>query len=160
MDATIRRASACDAEALTELMHSSSAYRGEYARILENYAVTADQIERDLIFAVEAESGLLGFYSLTLIGEPELDLMFVADAMRGTGLGRLLFEHMRAQAADRGIERVRIVSHPPATGFYEAMGSVHAGVSPPSGKASWSRPILCLPIEASRSADQDIGESF
>jgi GNAT superfamily N-acetyltransferase len=146
MDTTIRRASACDAEALNDLMHASSAYRGEYARILENYAVTAAQVERDLMFAAEAEGGLLGFYSLTLTGEPELDLMFVADSMRGSGLGRLLFEHMRAEAANRGIERIRIVSHPPAIGFYEAMGAVRVGVSPPLGKASWSRPILFLSV--------------
>jgi GNAT superfamily N-acetyltransferase len=152
MDGTIRRASACDAEALTDLIHCSSAYRGEYARILENYAVTADQIERDLMFAAEADGVLLGFYSLTLTGEPELDLLFVADSMRGTGLGRSLFEHMRAEAARRGIERIRIVSHPPATGFYEAMGAVRVGTSPPSGKASWSRPILSLRVGTSQIA--------
>jgi GNAT superfamily N-acetyltransferase len=158
MEASIRRALARDADPLTGLMHASSAYRGEYARILENYALTASQIERDLMFVAEAEGGLVGFYSLTLDGEPELDLMFVADSVRGSGVGRLLFDHMREQAARRGIERIRIVSHPPATGFYEAMGAVRVGISPPLGKASWSRPILCLSIEASRSLSQDIGE--
>jgi GNAT superfamily N-acetyltransferase len=152
MDYVIRRARASDAENLTALMHASSAYAGEYASILRDYAVTPEQIDRDLVWLAETGGRVLGFYSLTLSEEPELDLMFVADGLQGTGLGRGLFAHMRAQAAALGIDAVRIVAHPPAAGFYETMGAVPIGISPPFGKASWSRPVLSLPIRAAGSS--------
>jgi GNAT superfamily N-acetyltransferase len=146
MSIAFRRAARSDAPALTALMHASSAYAGEYARILQGYAVTPAQLRRDLVYVAEAGGSPAGFYGLTLGDEPELDLMFVADGMQGTGLGRRLFEHMRAQAAARGIASVRIVSHPPAAGFYRRMGAVDIGTAPASGKATWERPVLSLPI--------------
>jgi GNAT superfamily N-acetyltransferase len=140
------RALSTDAAALTALMHGSAAYRGDYAAILAGYAVTADQIERDLIVVAEAEGAILGFYSLTLGEEPELDLMFVADAAQGSGLGRRLFDHMRWMAAGQGIANVTIVSHPPSVGFYRSMAAVPVGVKPAGGKATWDRPVLRLTI--------------
>ncbi|HEX8668285.1 MAG TPA: GNAT family N-acetyltransferase [Allosphingosinicella sp.] len=141
----IRRGATADAEVLTRLMHGSSAYRGEYARILEGYAVTAEQIARDVVFVAEQGRRVRGFYSLILGAEPELDLMFVADEAQGKGVGRMLFEHMRAEASRRGISRVRIVAHPPATAFYERMGAIRVGTDPPHGRVTWERPVLVLP---------------
>jgi GNAT superfamily N-acetyltransferase len=148
MHVAIRRAHGSDSAALTALMLASSAYSGGYAAILRNYAVTPDQIGRDLIYLAEAGGRIVGFYSLTVGDEPELDLMFVADDMQGTGLGRRLFAHLRKQAQARGIQAVRIVSHPPAVAFYERMGAVRIGESPPEGKASWARPVLSLSVGA------------
>lgn len=66
-------------------MHASSAYRGRYAAILEGYAVSPSQIERDFICVAVQDGPIVGFYSLVLsAAEPELDLMFVADHMQGT----------------------------------------------------------------------------
>ena len=141
----IRRSTPADAIPLTRLMQDSPAYRGEYARILEGYQVTADQIARDLMYLAEAEGQLLGFYSLILGDEPELDLMFVAAAAQGTGLGRRLFAHMKEEAREHGIAVVRIVSHPPSVGFYQRMGAELVGVKPPSPpRVSWERPVLSL----------------
>lgn len=141
----IRRATAADAPRLTRLMQDSPAYRGDYARILEGYEVTPDQIARDLIFLAEAEGQLLGFYSLMLGAEPELDLLFVAEAAQGTGLGRRLFAHVKDEARARGIAAIRIVSHPPSVGFYQRMGAELVGVKPPSPpRVSWERPVLVL----------------
>lgn len=145
METNIRRATAADASRLTDLMQSSSAYDGEYARILNGYRVTPEQISRDLIFLAETGERLLGFYSLMLSEEPELDLMFVADETQGTGLGRQLFEHMQKQARERGIPAVRIVSHPPSVGFYLSMGAKMVGLKLPSGtRVTWERPILTM----------------
>jgi GNAT superfamily N-acetyltransferase len=144
MEIEIRRALMADAASLTELMLASSAYFGEYAPILDGYQITPAQISRDLIFLAEASSRPMGFYSLMLGDEPELDLMFVANEAQGTGLGRQLFEHMRGQARDRGIPAVKIVSHPPSVGFYMRMGAEVIGVKPPSSKVTWERPILTL----------------
>lgn len=127
-------------------MKSVRAYQGAYGAILEGYALGETQLNRDRIFLAESGGEILGFYSLITEGEPELDLMFVSDAAQGTGLGKILFDHMRETAQALGIASVLIVSHPPSVGFYERMGAVRTGTKPPSGRASWERPILRLPI--------------
>ena len=128
-------------------MKSIRAYQGAYGVILENYALGDTQLHRDQIFLAEADGGeILGFYSLIVEGTPELDLMFVADAAQDTGLGKILFDHMRETARAHVITSVLIVSHPPSVGFYERMGAVRQGMKPPSGRVTWERPILRLAV--------------
>ncbi len=130
-------------------MHGSAAYQGEYARILEGYAVSAEQVQRDLIFLATDGETVLGFYSLANVDSaPELDLMFVGDKAQGAGVGAALFEHMRNTAHSLGITKIKIVSHPPAERFYTRMGAERIGLKPPSGRVSWPRPILFLEIGA------------
>lgn len=143
----IRPAAATDAAALTALMHASTAYRGRYAAILEGYAIDAAQIGRDRIHVAEDRGELLGFYSLVVdADDAELDLMFTADAAQGRGVGRRLFEHMRALAESLGASHVRIVAHPPAEGFYRRMGARVTGLQPPRGRVGWVRPVLMLDL--------------
>lgn len=147
----IRRAVAADAPTLTQLMHASSAYQGQYAAILQGYAISSGQLERDEVhLAADVQGRVLGFYSLTGPGsagqEAELDLMFVADAGQGTGLGARLFDHMRATAHGCGARTVKIVSHPPAEGFYLRMGARRIGTILPGGRVGWPRPLLSLAI--------------
>lgn len=127
-------------------MKSVRAYQGAYGAILDGYTLGNAQLARDRIFLAERAGEVLGFYSLIVESEPELDLMFVSDAAQGTGLGKRLFDHMRETARAHGIVSVLIVSHPPSVGFYERMGAVRAGTKPPSGRVSWERPILRLAI--------------
>ena len=140
---TIRRAVARDAERLTALVQASGAYRGLYASIISGYRVTADYLARHRVFtAVDAAGRLLGFYALVL-EPPELDLAFVADDAQGTGIGRLLVEHMLGQAGRAGLASVRVVSHPPAEGFYRRLGAERVGtVAPSPPKVTWERPEL------------------
>lgn len=145
----IRRATPADGPALTALMQASSAYRDRYARILDGYAISTSQIERDSLFIAEDGGGLLGFYSLTATHDPgtlELDLMFTADAAQGRGVGRRLFAHMAITARTQGARTVRIVAHPPAEGFYLRMGAQRVGTQPPSGRVTWERPVLALDV--------------
>lgn len=148
----IRRASGQDAPALNALMHASSAYRGGYASILEGYEVTPEYVGRHQVFvavpafgpsagpSAEPVSGPLGFYSLT---DAELDLLFVADAAQGTGLGAALIAHLLETARANGIPSIRVVSHPPAARFYERMGAHRTGTIPPRPpKIPWERPEL------------------
>ncbi|MGW0859035.1 GNAT family N-acetyltransferase [Streptomyces sp. NPDC002690] len=102
-----------------------------------------------------AGSPLLGFYSLVLdAGEPhgpaatgELDLMFVADAAQGHGIGRRLVAHLRQEAARAGLDAVRVVSHPPSEGFYRRVGAERTGTVPANPPyVMWDRPELMLPI--------------
>ncbi|MEU7530038.1 GNAT family N-acetyltransferase [Saccharothrix sp. NPDC042600] len=143
----IRRARAEDADRLTALMHASSAYQGNYASILDGYRVTREYVERNVVhLAAGPRDELLGFYALVL-DPPELDIAFVADDAQGRGVGRALVDHMRAQAREAGLDRVRVVSHPPAERFYLSVGAERVGVVPASPpKVTWERPELVFTI--------------
>ncbi|MBZ4322120.1 GNAT family N-acetyltransferase [Streptomyces huiliensis] len=148
----IRRAEPSDARALTRLVRSSRAYRGRYAPMVERYTVGPDYIAAHEVHAAVAEDpsvgrgGLLGFYAL-LLDPRELDLMFVADAAQGLGVGRALVTHMRERARAAGLTWVRVVSHPPAEGFYRSVGAVPMGTLPAAPPAvAWDRPELVFPL--------------
>ncbi|MFJ4716831.1 GNAT family N-acetyltransferase [Streptomyces sp. NPDC088785] len=149
---TVRRATARDAKRLTRLVRGSSAYEGQYADMVAGYRVSAAYIDTHRVFAAVDDSGtaqdpgargpVLGFYAL-LIDPAELDLMFVADAAQGRGIGRLLVAHMRDEARAAGLDRVRVVSHPPAEGFYRSMGARRTGTAAAAPPAvGWDRPEL------------------
>ncbi|MFD7900079.1 GNAT family N-acetyltransferase [Streptomyces sp. NPDC059743] len=160
----IRRATARDAKRLTALVRCSRAYEGPYAPMIAGYRVGPDYIEAHEVFvAVGSGDRILGFYALILLtptptptpastpspapATAELDLMFVADDAQGLGIGRRLIEHMKAGAREAGLDRVRIVSHPPAEGFYRSVGARRTGTeaaNPPA--VMWDRPELLLPI--------------
>lgn len=147
-DVRIRRATAQDARRLTRLVRASRAYEGHYAAMVAGYRVGPDYIETHRVFAaVEAGTErVLGFYSL-ILDPPELDLMFVADDAQGLGIGRLLIGHLREEALRTGLTGVRIVSHPPAEGFYRSVGARRTGTlaaDPPA--VMWDRPELVLPV--------------
>ncbi|MFE3518005.1 GNAT family N-acetyltransferase [Streptomyces sp. NPDC059166] len=144
----VRRAVARDARRLTRLVTSSRAYEGPYAPMVAGYRVGPDYIEAHAVHVAEAADGrVLGFYSL-ILSPPELDLMFVADDVQGTGVGRLLVSHLRDEARRAGLDSVRVVAHPPAEGFYRAVGAERAGTvraRPPA--VMWDRPEFVLPTE-------------
>ncbi|MGW1864801.1 GNAT family N-acetyltransferase [Streptomyces mauvecolor] len=142
---SVRRATARDAKRLTHLVRTSSAYEGPYAPMIAGYRVGQDYIETHEVYvAVGRDGRVLGFYAL-ILNPPELDLMFVADSAQGLGVGRLLMAHMRHEARAAGLDSVRIVSHPPAEGFYLSVGARRTGTvaaRPPA--VMWDRPELEL----------------
>lgn len=148
---TIRRAAVQDAERLTSLVRQSGAYQGQYASIIAGYRVTPEYVARHRVFAAVDPTGRpMGFYSLVL-DPPELDLAFVADEAQGLGVGRLLIRHMLGQAAEAGLTGVRVVSHPPAEGFYRCLGAERVGtIAPSPPEVAWERPELrfAVPHEA------------
>ncbi|MFE6049831.1 GNAT family N-acetyltransferase [Kitasatospora sp. NPDC056446] len=151
----IRRAETADAERLTELIHACSAYRGEYAPMIDGYRVTPDYLARHEVFLASDPDtgGLLGFYAL--IREPaELDLMFVADEAQGRGTGRLLIGHLLELARRIGITTVKVVSNPPAERFYLRVGAERVGVFPAAGRITWDRPELRFTVQDSGPADR------
>ncbi|MFE2296195.1 GNAT family N-acetyltransferase [Streptomyces sp. NPDC059452] len=147
-DLLVRRATARDARRLTRLVRSSRAYEGPYAPMVAGYRVGPDYIEAHRVFVAvdRADDRVLGFYAL-ILQPPELDLMFVADAAQGLGIGRLLIGHLREEARAAGLDSVRIVAHPPAEGFYRSVGAEPTGTvraDPPA--VMWDRPELLLPV--------------
>ncbi|MFG3078349.1 GNAT family N-acetyltransferase [Streptomyces sp. NPDC048225] len=144
----VRRAVARDAKRLTRLVRGSRAYEGRYASMVSGYRVGPDYIESHRVFvAIDADADdapgrVLGFYSLVL-APPELDLLFVQNGAQGRGIGRLLVEHMMAEARAAGLRRVRVVSHPPAEGFYRSVGALRTGTTAANPPAvAWERPEM------------------
>ena len=140
----IRRATVADLPAINALIQASSTYHGEYRPMLASYSVSPAQVERDQMYVAEDGGELVGLYSLTLGGEPELDLMFIADRLHGSGLGRALIAHLKETAQRLDVREIKIVSHPPSVGFYKRVGAMEVGVKPPAGRVTWPRPILML----------------
>ncbi|MFE5616405.1 GNAT family N-acetyltransferase [Streptomyces sp. NPDC056470] len=139
---TLRRATADDSRRLSRLVRKSAAYRGDYASMVDGYVVGGSYIEHHPVFvAVDEHGRVLGFYAL-LLDEAELDLAFVADEAQGRGIGRLLMEHMTAQARAAGLTSVRVVAHPPAEEFYLRTGARRTGTVEPAGRIHWARPEL------------------
>ncbi len=115
---------------------------------MAGYRVGPDYIATHRVFvAVDATDRPFGFYSL-ILDPPQVDLMFVSDLAQGLGIGRRLAEHMKAQARAEGIASVRVVSHPPAEGFYRSVGARRVGTlraNPPS--VAWDRPELAFVLD-------------
>ncbi|MFE7135920.1 GNAT family N-acetyltransferase [Streptomyces sp. NPDC057638] len=143
----IRRAEAGDAKALTTMVRRSRAYEGPYRAMVDGYVVGPDYIETHQVFlASDPDGALLGFYAL-VVADAELDLMFVADAAQGRGVGRRLIAHMLDQARTAGLSGVRVISHPPAEGFYQSVGARRTGMAPAiSSKIFWERPELLFAV--------------
>ncbi|MEU5401513.1 GNAT family N-acetyltransferase [Streptomyces sp. NPDC005963] len=144
----IARATARDAKRLTALVRRSRAYEGGYASMVAGYRVGPDYIEAHPVhIATDENDALLGFYAL-LIDPPELDLMFVADRAQGLGVGRQLVTHMIAEARAAGLATVRVVSHPPAEGFYRSVGAQRTGTVPAQPPVvNWDRPELVFRVD-------------
>lgn len=144
---TITRASAKDAQQLTCLCQASSSYQGVYAEAISTVELTAGYIAEHLVFrAVDQDAGLLGFYSL-IREPPELDMLFVSDEAQGRGVGRLLVDHMIEQSRQIGLKGVRVVSHPPAEGFYRRVGARRIGTVPAKPPVTtWERPELWFTV--------------
>lgn len=84
---------------------------------------------------------------------PRLDRLVLEPALlradpQGRGVGRVLVDHVRAEARATGLTRVRVVSHPPAERFYPAVGAVRVGTVPAElPKVTWERPELVFTLD-------------
>ena len=146
-DFNFRRATAEDSDALNAIAQSSSSYSGQYRAILDGYEITPDQIDADEVYVAEQRGNIIGYFSLIVAPEPELDLLFVANEAQGTGVGRALFKRLIAVAQGLGLTSLKIVAHPPSAGFYERMGAKRTGTEAPNERVTWERPILSLAVD-------------
>ena len=100
---------------------------------------------------VDDRGAIVGFASLLVpgrgvAGEAELDFMFVADSQQRRDVGRALMADVVALCTRLGVDRVHIVSHPPAEAFYRSVSAVRVGEVPAAGRITWSRPLLRLDV--------------
>jgi predicted N-acetyltransferase YhbS len=153
----IRDAQPADAPALTQIVRSSGAYDGTYRVMVASQLIDPTYLARNPTrVCVDDRDAIVGFASLLVpgrgvAGEAELDFMFVADDRQGRGVGRALMADIVAGSRGLGIERIHIVSHPPAEEFYRSVGAVRVGEIPPAGRITRSRPLLRIDIATTRS---------
>jgi GNAT superfamily N-acetyltransferase len=91
----------------------------------EAIAVTPEFIERSIVWLLEEEGRVLGYYALT--GDPggmSLDKLFVEPDRIGTGCGKRLWRHAMETALAMGASELTLASDPSAAPFYRAMGAV------------------------------------
>jgi GNAT superfamily N-acetyltransferase len=142
-----RRARGADTERLREIMQGSNGYAEPEARaMIEAYA--AAWRPGPEVWLIEDARGVAGFHSLEPLDAKrlDLDLFFIDDARQGEGLGVALFQHMAAQARERGADQLTIVSNPSAVGFYRRMGARDDGAQPAAAFVTWPRPRLVLDL--------------
>ncbi len=143
---TLRRARPDEADVLTGLALAAKAHWGYDAAFMEVVKVELtfepDVVARRHFVVAERDGSVVGFYSLD--GAPPigvLDDMWVTPSAIGTGLGRVLWDHAMAAAAEAGYEHLDIDAEPFAEGFYLNMGAERIGESP-----SGSIPGRMLPL--------------
>ncbi len=127
-----RHARPNDSSCLTDLAARSEAHWGYDAAFMapfrEDYRITEAFIGEHVVFVVEEEGRILGFYALVRGDEGvELEYMYLDPAQLGRGLGRTLWEHMAAHCRTHGIEQIHLVCGPEPKAFYLKMGAVQTG---------------------------------
>lgn len=133
--ASIRPPRPEESDALTALALRSKRHWGYddafMAACHDELTVTADAIEsaRQHYRVAEHRGEILGFYALERLARRryELEALFVEPRHIGRGIGRMLLEHAKAFAEERGAEWILIQGDPHATAFYLAMGCVRCG---------------------------------
>lgn len=131
-DALIRRATAADALALTEIAHAAKRHWGYPERWIEIWkdalTITPDFISTHEVYLACVDGKIAGFSALVADeGRVWLEHLWVSPQHIGTGVGKALFLHAAGEAAAAGALALEIESDPNAEGFYKRMGSRRVG---------------------------------
>lgn len=94
------------------------------------------------------DSELAGFHAIEDVSghEFELTALFVEPARMGTGVGRSLIEHAKAEARERGARVLTIQGDPNAERFYRAAGAEPVGQRPSESVAGRSLPLFAIEL--------------
>ena len=125
----LRPARLGEAQALSALCLRSKAYwgydSGFMASVAPHLQVTDDAIRAGHVTIAESGDGtVLGVCQIDPSGQSgTLDLLFIEPEAIGTGAGRALFEHAKAQLKVLGLPVMTILSDPDAEAVYLHMGA-------------------------------------
>lgn len=124
-----------DCVGLTDLALRSKAHWGYDAAFMEA-CVPVLTIHRDMLangetWLCERDELLLGFYTfIPGYGAGRVECMFVEPAAIGSGVGRIMWQHMTGRAIAHRVPVLEVESDPNAVPFYEAMGMKVVGERP------------------------------
>lgn len=128
----VRPALTEEAGALTRIAQEAKRYWGYPEHWLRRWdadlTITPEFINNNHVYVAEGEGKLSGFYALSVKeGKAELDHLWVAPDLIGTGVGKELFVAAMQKAAELKLTAVGISSDPNAEGFYQKMGAHRVG---------------------------------
>lgn len=147
-EAVIRHARPAEAGILSALALRSKGHWGYDASFLaasaDDLALSPNDIATSAVYVHDAGDAIRGFYRLLLQedGVAELDALFVQPTAMGQEVGKQLWQHAVARAAELRCTEVVLQSDPHAEGFYLAMGAQRAGVSQSRVFADRALPLL------------------
>ena len=157
MEIRVVRARPEQAERLSQIAYAAKSYWGYPSQWIELWhnqlTISKQYIERHEVYAaVDDDETLLGFYALAGSGERMvLDHLWVQPRSLHAGVGRKLFEHAVALAAQAGAQQIEIESDPNAEGFYQKMGAETVGeVTYELEGLPRSLPLMVYPIGGPR----------
>lgn len=128
----IRQASAQDAATLTRIAHEAKRHWGYPAHWIQRWdadlTITPEFIADNHVHIAEEGNRVSGFYALSIKDQKaELEHLWVAPDLIGTGVGKELFLAAMQKAAELKLTAVEISSDPNAEGFYQKMGAYRVG---------------------------------
>lgn len=128
----IRQATTAEAATLTRIAHDAKKHWGYPEHWLQRWnadlTITPEFIAANHVYVAEDGDRVSGFYALTIKDrKAELEHMWVAPELIGTGVGKELFLAAMEKAAELKVTSVEISSDPNAEGFYKKMGAYRIG---------------------------------
>lgn len=131
----IRRATADDADALTDLAHRAKAHWGYPASWMRQWdpqlTIIPGYLEAHDVWLAERDGAIVGMCALEDLGVRwNLEHVWVEPAAHGAGIGRALVMEALAEARRRHSGVVELLADPYASGFYERLGARRAGDVP------------------------------
>ena len=123
-----------DLKIINELMHNSKKYWGYdddfMNKFMDIFQLTKNYLETNHTWLLYKNNKLIGFYSLSMTpdNQLELDNFFIALDYIGKGFGKILWDHVIDTA--RHLEKNEFIlwSDPGADGFYKKMGCIKIGI--------------------------------
>ena len=131
----IRRATADDADALSDLAHRAKAHWGYPATWMREWdaqlTIIPGYLEMHDVWVSEEDGAIVGMCALEDRHDRwNLEHVWVDPAAHGRGVGRALVLHALEEARRRHNGVVELLSDPYASGFYERLGARRAGEVP------------------------------
>jgi len=128
----IRRAVPDESATLTRIALDAKRHWGYPDNWIKHWesdlTISPEFITNNQVYVAEQGGEIQGFYALCINDtKAELEHMWVAPLVIGTGIGKELFLDAMERAAGLRVREVEISSDPNAAGFYERMGARKIG---------------------------------
>src|SRR5688500_5154890 len=111
MPATITREQP-DSAAAMELIAELEAHLSEFYPVESRHGFSVEKLLREgvVFFVIWPDGGAAGCGGIQVVGSEygELKRMYVRPALRGSGLGKLMLEHLEKYAREQGVPLLRL----------------------------------------------------
>src|SRR5687768_15556726 len=131
----IRRANPDEADTLTEIAHAAKRHWKYPESWIQQWqaelTISGEFIRTHEMFAATINGAVVGCCALVMTDSlAEIEHMWIRPKQMGNGVGRALFEYVRARAVERGANALELSADPYAEGFYARMGAKRVGEIP------------------------------